>query len=235
MDVRVSCILATGNRPAFTRQAVRCFLRQTRDDSELIVVDDGVQPVADTCQGLCRVTYLRLDEPTPLGTKLNIGVRRSSGAIIQKLDDDDYYHPEFLQRAADRLERLPPEGSLVAWDCFLVLLAGEQRVRFSGHGWTAGGTLCFHRRLWERQPFRDAPRHVDTYFIEDARPRVVKVCAPEMYILVRHGSNTWTHLSGGVPVDAHFRRLPAYRKSLWELVEPIDRLFYGALTEKVTA
>jgi hypothetical protein len=38
---KVSCILATGNRTGFTRQAIRCFLRQTMDDSELIVVDDG--------------------------------------------------------------------------------------------------------------------------------------------------------------------------------------------------
>ena len=45
MSIRVSCVLATGNRPAFTRQAIRCFLRQTRDDSELIVVDDiGLLP-----------------------------------------------------------------------------------------------------------------------------------------------------------------------------------------------
>jgi glycosyltransferase involved in cell wall biosynthesis len=235
MEVHVSCILTTGNRPAFTRQAIRCFMRQTRDDSELIVVDDGAQPVAETCAGLCRVTYIRLDQPTLLGTKLNIGVKRSSGAIIQKLDDDDYYHPEFLQRAADQLRGQPSDRTLVAWDCFLVLLTGERRVRFSGHGWTAGGTLCFHRDLWERQPFRDAPRHVDTLFIEDHRPRIVKVCAPEMYILVRHGANTWTHLSGGVPVDAHFRRLPLYRKPLADLVEPIDRPFYGELTRKVTA
>jgi glycosyltransferase involved in cell wall biosynthesis len=199
------------------------------------VVDDGVQPVAEMCAGLCRVSYVGLGQPTLLGTKLNIGVERAAGAIIQKLDDDDYYHPEFLERAADPLRGQPPDRTLVAWDCFLVLLAGEQRVRFSGHGWTAGGTLCFHRELWERHPFRDAPRHVDTFFIEDHRPRILKVCAPEAYILVRHGANTWTHLSGGVPVDAHFRRLSVYRKPLGNLVEPIDRAFYAGLARRETA
>ena len=141
MSVRVSCILATGNRLAFTRQAIRCFLRQTYDDSELIVVDDGAEPASDICAGLCRVTYIRLTEPTLLGTKLNIGVERSQGRVIQKLDDDDYYRPEFLERAVASLPHDESACAVVAWDCFLVLLSGERRVRFSGHGWTAGGTF----------------------------------------------------------------------------------------------
>ena len=235
MSIRVSCVLATGNRPAFTRQAIRCFLRQTRDDSELIVVDDGARPVDELCAGLLRVRYVRLDEPTPLGTKLNTGIRQSQGDIIQKLDDDDFYHPEFLERAAETLSRSRHERTLVAWDCFLILLAGDDRVRFSGHGWTAGGTLCFHRALWERGPFRDAPRQVDTFFIEDHQPPCARVCAPEMYILVRHGGNTWNQLSGGGGVDAYFRRRPIYRTPLAELVEPLDEPFYRGLTRKGAA
>src|SRR5262249_52524607 len=71
----VSCLLATGDRQAMVRQALRYFLRQTYDNSELIVVDDGREPVAELCAGICRVKYVRLESPTLLGTKLNIAMR----------------------------------------------------------------------------------------------------------------------------------------------------------------
>ena len=224
----VSCILATRNRPAFLRQALRCFLRQTYDCSELIVVDDGEPSVADLCSGLYRVHYVRLDQPTSLGSKLNIGIQQARGSIIQKLDDDDYYHPEFLARAVSSFPTRDLTHCLVAWDCFLILLAGETKVRFSGHGWAAGGTLCFHRELWERANFRDMPSTVDAWFIKDHQPTLVKVCAPELYILVRHGRNIWKTMRGG-EVDDYFRRLSIYPKPLDMLVEPLDRAFYRGL------
>lgn len=225
----VSCILATRDRPAFVQQAVRCFLRQTYDCSELIVVDDGEPAVADLCSGLDRVHYVRLHEPASLGRKLNIGVQQARGTIIQKLDDDDYYHPEFLARAVRNLPARAREHCLVAWDCFLILLAGQRAVRFSGHGWTVGGTLCFHRELWERVNFRDVSHAEDYWFLKDHQPRLVKVCTPELYIVVLHGRNTWKTMHGG-EVDDYFQRLGVYHKPLDTLIEPLDRMFYRALT-----
>jgi glycosyltransferase involved in cell wall biosynthesis len=225
----VSCILATGNRLAFTRQAIRCFLRQTFDDAELIVVDDGVESAAELCAGLLRVRHIRLTEPTTLGSKLNIGVEHCAGSFIQKLDDDDFYQQDFLARSVGALQQSKEAQAIVTWDCFTILLAGERRVRYSGHGWTTGGTLCFRRQLWERRPFRDEPRRVDAWFIEDHGSRLIRVCAPELYMLVRHGRNTWKHLSNDFPVDDHFKSLPLHHRSLDDLIEPIDRLFYHSL------
>jgi glycosyltransferase involved in cell wall biosynthesis len=226
----VSCIMATRNRPHFVRQALRCFLRQTYSPAELIVVDDGELPVEDLCAGLPNVRYTRLQGPVNLGAKLNLGIQSARGDIIQKLDDDDYYQSGFLELAAGSLDPTGPDRNLVAWDCFLVLLAGDRRLRHSGHGWTAGGTFCFHRDLWRRTPFRDLPRAVDAHFLRDAQPKVRRICAPELYVLVRHGHNTWTSYPGGASVDEYLRRLPPYHKRLEELIEPIDRPFYDSLT-----
>ncbi len=41
----ISCVMATCDRPAFFRQAIRYFQRQSYADAELIVVDDGAHPV----------------------------------------------------------------------------------------------------------------------------------------------------------------------------------------------
>ncbi|MBT8368757.1 MAG: glycosyltransferase, partial [Deltaproteobacteria bacterium] len=228
----ISCVIATHDRPGFLRQAIRCFLRQTYEQSELIVVDDGDQSVEELCAGLYRVRYIRLNNLTSLGSKLNIGIRHAQGSIIQKIDDDDYYHSDFLKKAVGALLAEDQESTLVAWDCFLILLAGERQTRYSGHGWAAGGTLCFNRILWDRCHFRDIPSQVDTCFIADHKPRIIKICAPELYILVRHGFNTWNQLSNGDGVDPYFKRLPVYHKLLDDLVEPLDQMFYQSLTKK---
>ena len=220
--------MATRDRRRFILQALRCFSRQTHENSELIIVDDGRESVADLCQGLPRVRHIQLYRPVPTGTKLNIGIQRARGDILQKLDDDDYYHPDFLKLA---IARLPPRASaraLVAWDCFLVLFAGESHVRHSGHGWQVGGTFCFYRKLWQRKPFRDVAKDEDFWFLNDHLPRVRPVCATEHYIVVRHGRNTWHQLTDQ-DVDSYFRALPPYRKPLAALVPPEDLAFYRSL------
>src|SRR5947208_13266724 len=129
----VSCVMATKDRPAFARQALRCFLRQTYSPAELIVVDDGKEPVEDVFSGVPGVRYLRLQDQTSTGNKLNLGIAFARGSVIQKLDDDDYYHPDFLAWSVNALGR--SSSLIAAWDCFLVLLRGEPVLRFSGYGY----------------------------------------------------------------------------------------------------
>src|SRR5574341_5106 len=95
----VSCIMATKDRHEFLPQALRCFLRQTHVNSALIIVDDGERPARGLCKNLPRVRYIRLRGPVNTGTKLNIGIEDARGDLLQKLDDDDYYHPDFLKLA----------------------------------------------------------------------------------------------------------------------------------------
>ncbi len=228
MGELLSCIVATRNRGAFVRQAIRCFERQSYADSELIVVDDGDEPVAELCRGASRVRYLRLERRTPVGIKLNIGAEEARGTILQKLDDDDYYAPDFLERAVAGLAAGERERTVVAWGSFLVLMAGGAQLHFSGEHWAAGGTLCFHREVWLRAPFRDRPGEVDKYFLLDHHPHLVRVRAPESYLLVRHGGNTWTDW-GSETVDQLFRRMPVYPKALEELIDPESLEFYRSL------
>ena len=228
MPELVSCVMATGNRPEFLRQAVRCFLRQTYRPAELIIVEDGKRAGADLGAGQDRVRHIRLEQPAPTGAKLNLAIEHARGAILQKLDDDDYYHPDFLKTAVAHR----PAGdsrALVAWDRFLVWIAGEKRVRDSGHGWTAGGTFSFSRKLWEKVKFREVPFDEDYWFLQDGQPQVVPVCAPEHYLLVRHGRNTWTAMSDGGRADDFLRELPVYPKSFSALVDRPARAFYRTL------
>jgi glycosyltransferase involved in cell wall biosynthesis len=231
--------MATRNRRSYFRQAIRYFERQSYSSKELVIVDDGEIPVADLCDGSPSVHYIRLDRHTETGTKLNIGVRHAQGSILQKLDDDDYYSPDFLATSVQSLPAENRDKVLVARDCFLVLLAGEQQLRFSGHGWTAGGTFCFGRELWERKPFRDLSGWADYAFLQDhgllgKSPWLVRVCAPEQYWLVRHGANTWKMMSTGDTADEYMRRLTFHDVPFEAMLDPEDCAFYRSLVPWVS-
>lgn len=211
----------------FVQQALRCFHHQTYTDSELIVVDDGDPPVRSLCVGHPRVKYVRLDRPTPTGTKLNTAVESASGDVLQKFDDDDYYGPEFLDRAVTALAALPG-NAIVTWDCFLIFMAGEQGARFSGHGWNAGGTLCFRREVWREAPFRGIWTGSDSQFLRDHSGPIIGLCEPEQYLLVRHGGNTWT-VVGEYRTDDYFRGLAMHGRPLDDLLDSRSLEFYLGL------
>jgi glycosyltransferase involved in cell wall biosynthesis len=226
----ISCILATRNRPQFAAQAIRLFEDQTCRRAELIVIDDGDAPIRELCLDHRRVRYIRLPVPTSTGTKLNIGIASAAGDILQKFDDDDYYHPRFLETALAHLPKKNRDRSIVAWDCFLAVEKGDPQVRFSGHGWKVGATLCFTRALWERHPFRDVPRSVDSWFLKDhGRAKVIRVCAADYFMVVRHGRNTWTHFSDGQRVEDYFRKLARDPRPVERIVSRRHAEFYRKL------
>ncbi|MBC8076824.1 MAG: glycosyltransferase family 2 protein [Chloroflexales bacterium] len=227
MSPLVSCILATRNRPQFLAQAISYFLRQRYANKELIIVDDSAEPAA--VPESPQITYLRLNESTTLGAKLNLGIASARGELIQKLDDDDYYHPDFLSTTVRALQGQEPLATIVGCDCFLVLSAASGELTFSGHGWCAGGTLCFYRQLWQRQAFRELPRAVDWWFLKDHAPQRVKLTNPELYILVRHGAGHLWNTLGNSDVSEYFRRQRPYARRLNELLPVEDRLFYERL------
>ena len=220
--------MATKNRPRFLRQALRYFQRQTHTASELIVVDDGEESVEQVCSGLEQVRYVRCEQPTSQGQKLNLAVELAQGDLIQKLDDDDYYHPDFLKLAVTHFPEENAEQTLLSWDCFLILTR-ESHLRYSGHGWTVGNTFLFTRRFWERKPFRDIQRAVDSWFLHDHRPPIVRVCAHEHCIYVRHGGNTWSSMRKGGSADEYFARFPVYGRSLEDVIGDEDAAFYRAV------
>src|SRR4051794_28154272 len=97
MKPLVSVVLATHERPAFLPLALACYRQQTYPNRELIVVDDGADyPVAAADVAACGGRLLRYEPGTPLGAKINLGLRQAAGPLCLKMDDDDWYAPDFL-------------------------------------------------------------------------------------------------------------------------------------------
>jgi glycosyltransferase involved in cell wall biosynthesis len=221
--------MATRNRQRFLRWAVAGFVRQTYANKELLVIDDGDRSAEKLCRGVQGVRYLRVKPGTRTGTKLNLGIEAARGDILHKLDDDDIYASSFLASSVAHLPRRGRTTNLVARCCFLVLLHGDPSLRQTGHGWKAGGTFCFWRDMWKRHCFRDIPRSVDSWFLRDNRPNLLRLCRPEEYVLVRHGANTWNRIPGG-HIDDYFKGLPSAATQLHDLVPAEALRFYRTLT-----
>jgi glycosyltransferase involved in cell wall biosynthesis len=233
-------------RRRFLSQALKYFLRQTYSPKELIVVDDPGESLFDGVRPAPEVRYLRTNSRLTLGSKLNLGIQEARGAIIQKLDDDDYYHPEFLSATVEALLARNQLNSIVAFTRHLVLIAvtGELKRR-TGTGTIvfAPGTLCFFRELWQRGPFRDVSLSEHRFFLKDHEAARIGINNPELYCLVRHtGGHSYRHfvrseqkdlgpVTAGEDVTEYLRKLPVYSKSLKEYIPAEDLWFYESQIE----
>jgi O-antigen biosynthesis protein len=228
----VSCVMATRNRPQFVRRALNSFARQTYTPSELIVVDDSDDPVEHLCDAPS-VRYIRRQGRMPLGAKMNLGIEQAAGDYIVKWDDDDWYHPEFNATMLQALlGSANPNRTLAACGCFLVFIAGETTsLRSTKRGLTAGGTFTFTKDLWRVTRFRAIGLEEDYWFRIDSGAEVVRVEKPGMYVVVRHGGNTWVKSRDGRRViDDVLRALPISSITPYDVFSREELEFYLSLT-----
>ena len=103
----VSVCTPTYNRRQFIPQLIKCFQNQNypKQLMEWIVVDDGDDSVADLFEGVECVKYFRVEEKMKLGRK-EILCRKNKENIVY-MDDDDYYPPDRVNHAVNRLRAVP--------------------------------------------------------------------------------------------------------------------------------
>jgi glycosyltransferase involved in cell wall biosynthesis len=101
----VSVCTPTFNRRPFIPITIKCFEHQTypRDRMEWIIVDDGTDKIEDLVAHLPYVRYIKCNEKMTLGKKRNISNEKAKGDIIVYMDDDDYYPPERVKHAVEKL------------------------------------------------------------------------------------------------------------------------------------
>jgi glycosyltransferase involved in cell wall biosynthesis len=161
----VSCVMPTANRRQFLPTAIGCFLDQTYPARELVVVDDGEDPIEDLIPDDARIRYIRLGQRTVLGTKRNIAAEAARGELLAHWDDDDWSHSNRLTRQVASLNSADVCGlhQLLWWE---PACQRAWRYRYPGRRpWVAGNTLAYQRDAWKRSPFRAQSVGEDTAFI----------------------------------------------------------------------
>lgn len=130
----VSVVIPCYNYGQYLEEAVRSVLRQTFQDFEIVVVDDGSDEPA-TLEVLSRLSHPRLRllrQPNRgLPAARNAGIRQAQGKYVCCLDADDLLAPTYLEKAVHLLECFPTVGFAYSWV-----------ERFGDEG-----------GIWETQPF----------------------------------------------------------------------------------
>jgi len=101
----VSICTPTFNRRPFIPIIIKCFEHQIypKDKMEWIIIDDGTDKIEDLVLNIPQVKYFKYNEKLTLGKKRNISNEYAKGDIIIYMDDDDYYPPDRVKHAVEKL------------------------------------------------------------------------------------------------------------------------------------
>lgn len=203
----VSCIMPTGNRRDFVAQALRSFQAQDYPRRELVIVDDGDDPIDDLVEHLPEVNYVRLSERTSIGAKRNLAVQHARGAIIAHWDDDDWYAPDRLRYQVAPIVCGEADLTGLENSCVLSLVTGEfwttqpelHAQMFVGN--VHGGTLVCRRQIFEQGlSYPEISLAEDAWLIHYAvnnGARLKRLANPGVFVYVRHGLNAWRECEPG--------------------------------------
>jgi glycosyltransferase involved in cell wall biosynthesis len=115
-----SVVMAAYNASRTIGSAIGSVLAQTRDDFELIVVDDGssddtvarVEAVRDP-----RVAVIAQANTGPAGAR-NAGIEAARGRFVSMIDSDDLWLPTYLEAFGGALEDAQPEAGFAYGDAW---------------------------------------------------------------------------------------------------------------------
>ncbi|GAB3243591.1 glycosyltransferase family 2 protein [Nocardioides dilutus] len=161
----VSVVMAT-RRPDMVEHALAQVARQRGvPDLELVLAPHGFD-AAPAGVEVVPVKVVPVPADTVFGDVLNAAVAAAEGKLVLKMDDDDWYAPDFV---ADLLRARAYSGAdLVGAPDDLYYLEDRDLTLRLGHpgevykGFVAGGTMLVDRaHLLELGGFASVPRHVD--------------------------------------------------------------------------
>ncbi|HXP93347.1 MAG TPA: glycosyltransferase family 2 protein [Candidatus Binatia bacterium] len=101
----VTVIIPTYNRPDRLAHALESVARQTYRDLDILVVNDGGEPLDALLTPLPNARALNLPQNRGLNGALNAGIAEARGKYIALLADDDAFCPDHCSRLVAALEQ----------------------------------------------------------------------------------------------------------------------------------
>jgi hypothetical protein len=175
----VSAMICTC-RPEFVGNAVQAVDRQRYPGLEIVLVLHGCDPADDRIRAALRSTelpvrVLEVDEDVVFGEALNAGIAAASGEYVTKMDDDDWYGPNYI---GDLINAAWYSGAAIVGSFTELVHLEELQTtihRPAGGGekystFVAGGTITATREtMRELGGFPPLPRGIDVGLFERAR------------------------------------------------------------------
>jgi len=192
----VSICTPTYNRRLFIPNLIKCFQDQNYPKHllEWIIIDDGEDCVEDLFKDVEGVKYFRYEEKLKLGKKRNIMHEKCKGEIIVYMDDDDFYPPDRVTHAVDRLRSKPEAlcaGSSIVYIYFNDL---EKIYQFGPYGsnHATAGTFAFKKELLKITKYDDeAEMAEEKQFLKNYTIPFVQLDPRKSILVFAHQYNTF--------------------------------------------
>jgi glycosyltransferase involved in cell wall biosynthesis len=191
----VSICTPTFNRRPFIPMAIKCFEHQTypKDRMEWIIVDDGTDKIEDLVSHIPQVKYFKYDEKMTLGKKRNVCNEKAQGDIIVYMDDDDYYPPERVKHA---VEKLKDSKSLCAGSSamFIYFKHIDKMYQFGPYGpnHATAATFAFKKELLKQTKFdEDSSVAEERKFLKDYTIPFVQLESTKSILVFSHNHNSF--------------------------------------------
>jgi glycosyltransferase involved in cell wall biosynthesis len=195
----VSVCTPTFNRRPFIEMMIKCFDSQDypKHKMEWVIVDDGSDPIEDMVKSHPNVKYFKYDEKMTLGKKRNIMHKRSCGDIIVYMDDDDYYPPERVSHAVERLMGNPTALCAGSSEMYIYFKDNKDKckmVQFGPYGpdHATAGTFAFKRKLLKETKYNDeACLAEEREFLKNYTVPFVQLDPLKTILVFSHSHNTF--------------------------------------------
>jgi len=194
----VSVCTPTYNRRPFIETMFECFRNQDYPKSriEWIIVDDGTDKIEDLIEksNIPQIRYFKVEEKMFLGAKRNYMHKYATGSIIVYMDDDDYYPPERISHAVERLQSDPKAlcaGNSEIYVYFKTLSKMIQCGPYHDTHATAG-TFAFKKQLLEQTQYEeDAAIAEERAFLKGYTIPFVQLDPLKSILVFSHDHNTF--------------------------------------------
>jgi glycosyltransferase involved in cell wall biosynthesis len=206
----VSALMPTFNRRAFIPRAIKCFQKQDYPNLELIVLDDGPDPIKDLLPDDPRIKYFRDLPQKNHGQKMNICCEYASGEYCIVHDDDDVYP---THRISHQIQPMIDSPALMLTGTSTLYFVKEdfhQAWHYTSPprvNWLA--SIAFRKKLWENHKFEPSAAGSD-YKLQLKLPPSAKldIKDPTLVVAAVHPANACKKTLG--PLE--------YRPVTWETV-----------------
>jgi len=194
----VSVCTPTFNRRPFIENMFRCFRNQNypKDRLEWIIVDDGTDKIKDLVEksNIPQIKYYELPEKVPLGTKRNYMHKHAKGSIIVYMDDDDYYPPDRISHAVERLQGNKEALCAGSSEIYIYFKGLNRMVQCGPYGpnHATAGTFAFKAELLKQTEYDNhAALAEERAFLKDYTVPFVQLDPMKTILVFSHEHNTF--------------------------------------------
>jgi glycosyltransferase involved in cell wall biosynthesis len=190
----VSILTPTYNRRLFIPQYLKNIYRQNYlGDFEILIADDGEEPIEDLLSKDKRIRYFKLGERKTLGFKRNFLAEQAKGQILINLDDDDYYPPNRISHAVEMLSK--SEKLIAGASKVFIYNAFTNTVVSSGPfgpNHATAGTFAFKRDYLNKYSFDNEKKaQEEPGFTNGFTEPMVQLDPKSTILVMQHKFNTW--------------------------------------------